>query len=80
MGKIKFHVPAWLEIEVDLQKKTYTTGIFIDLNDWDDWFVETANISGDAKEKYKVWEGVREVIKDISPKTILQRLRRFGWA
>ena len=81
--KVKFYVPAWLEIYLDVDKdvRLSETRIYIDANDWDDWFAENAEVlEGEWVDKRKLWELVMDTVRKISIRTIRESLKEIGWA
>jgi len=81
--KVKFYVPAWLEIYLDVDKdvRLSETRIYIDANDWDDWFMENAEVlEGGHVDRRRLWNLVRDVVRKTSIRTIRRTLKEIGWA
>ncbi len=81
--KVKFYVPAWLEIYLDVDKdvRLSETRIYIDANDWDDWFMENAEVlEGGHVDRRRLWNLVRDVVRKTSMTSIRRTLKEIDWA
>ena len=81
--KVKFYVPAWLEIYLDVDKdvRLSETRIYIDANDWDDWFMENAEVlEGGHVDRRRLWNLVRDVVRKTSMASIRRTLKEIDWA
>ena len=82
--KVRFHVPAWLEIYLEDEGNGFRlteTRIYIDANDWDDWFAENAEVlEGEFIDRRRLWNLVRDVVRKTSIRTIREALKEIDWA
>jgi len=84
ISRYKFHVPAWLEIELYVNDRDnsilyWDTKIYIDPNDWDDWFYENVTPRPEKPEDLrKIYEELEKL--EITPKAIRERLKTIEWA
>ena len=82
--KVRFHVPAWLEIYLEDEGNGFRlteTRIYIDTNDWDDWFMENAEVlEGGHVDRRRLWNLVRDVVRKTSMASIRRTLKEIGWA